>query len=219
MIWLSGSHRSAVAHHFGPTLGLMLSGDKGYVPAAGVPFAIDNGVYSGRFDRDRWLALLERRRPQQERCLFVVAPDVLHRDAEGRVYGDPIATAARFGVFAPHLRDMGYRVAFVSQDGATSDLVPWGDIDCLFVGGSNAWKLCDQSVALIHEAQARALWTHMGRCQARGTTGGRIAGAHALGIDSADGTALARDPSRIDRVVRGLAALNSQVAMFDRRAG
>lgn len=218
VIWLSGAAQRMHAGYFGPTLGLMLSGDKGYAPGPGVVFAIDNGVYSGRFDEARWLALLERRRSHQDRCLFVVAPDVLHqeRDAAGkivRVWGDPEATYARFWGYAPIIREMGYRVAFVSQDGATSDLIPWEDIDCLFVGGGNAWKLCDRSIALIREAQERGLWTHMGRCQARQSIGGRIGAAHALGMDSGDGTVLARDPSRIGRVTRGLDALNAQMSL------
>lgn len=37
--------------------------------------------------------------------------------------------------------------------------------------------------------------------------------AHALGMDSGDGTVLARDPSRLARVVRGLAALNAQMSL------
>jgi hypothetical protein len=53
----------------------------------------------------------------------------------------------------------------------------------------------------------------MGRCQARETVGGRIGAAHALGMDSGDGTVLARDPSRLGRVMRGLDALNAQLAL------
>lgn len=220
MIWLSGSLQTAHRDYFGPQLGVMLSLANVVVPTlpAGVPFAIDNGMYSGRFTASGWMTYLKRFQRDQARCLFAVAPDVLdrERDADGkiiRVWGDPAASYARFWEYVPILREMAYRVAFVSQDGATSALVPWDDIDCLFVGGSDAWKLSDASVTLIREAQERGLWTHMGRCQARESVGGRIGAAHALGMDSGDGTVLARDPSRIGRIVRGLDALNAQMIL------
>lgn len=91
--------------------------------------------------------------------------------------------------------------------------MPWGEIDCLFVGGSDEWKLSPQSVSLIRLAQYRGLRTHMGRAQAR-LRGGRIAAAHYLGMDSADGTVLARDPSRIGRVLYGLERLNEQRSLW-----
>lgn len=187
---------------------------------AGIWWAADCEVYADKFNPERWERWL-RAVPRAARltCLFAVCPDVLHysRDGDGKVvavYGDPEATYARFWQYAPILRQLAYRVAFVSQDGATRELVPWDEIDCLFVGGSDAWKLSDASVALIREAQVRGLWTHMGRCQARATVGGRIAAAHALGMDSGDGTVLARDPSRIGRVTRGLNALNAQLPLI-----
>lgn len=190
------------------------------VRQTGIYWAVDNGVYSGRFNPawwERWLRSVPR--ATRLTCLFAVVPDVLHirRDEQGKIVdvrGDPYATLARFWSYQHVVRDLFYRVAFVSQDGATPDLIPWDDIDCLFVGGSDEWKLSDPSVALIHEAQERGLWTHMGRCQARGTVSGRIAAAHALGMDSSDGTVLARDPGRLQHVVRGLEALNAQRELF-----
>lgn len=181
---------------------------------SGIYWAVDNEVYGGKFEPSRWETWL-RAVPRATRltCLFAVTPDVLHRNEDGSVYGDPAATYARFWEYAPLLRSLAYRVAFVSQDGATNSLVPWDDIDCLFVGGSDAWKLSGASMALIREAQARGLWTHMGRCQARESIGGRIGAAHALGMDSGDGTVLARDPSRLARVTRGLDALNAQMSL------
>lgn len=222
MIWLSGHLGAVIAmpeQRF--DLGLMcqpgstaIGGQLVKIRQSGAWWAVDNAIFGGQFDPARWERWL-RAVPVATRltCLFAVTPDVLHRDAEGRVYGDPVATRVRFDEYEPLLRSLRYRVAFVSQDGATPELVPWDDIDCLFVGGSDAWKLCDQSVGLIREAQERGLWTHMGRCQARETVGGRIAAAHALGMDSGDGTVLAHDPSRLGRVTRGLDALNAQLAL------
>lgn len=226
MIWLSGQIglivRSEDRRH---DLGVMcqpsttaIGGHFQLVRQSGVWWAADCEEYAGKFNPDRWSGWLSKV-PIATRltCLFVVVPDVLHRekqpDGSWRVWGDPEATYARFWQHVDIVRRLRYRAAFVSQDGATRELVPWDDIDCLFVGGSDEWKLCDQSIALIREAQDRGLWTHMGRCQARETIGGRIGAAHAIGMDSGDGTVLARDPSRIVRVTRGLDALNAQMTL------
>ena len=221
MIWLSGQLSTVLDADRRWDLGVMcqptstaIDGQLRTIRQAGVYWAIDNERFSAKFSPERWETWL-RAVPRATRltCLFAVAPDVLHRNDDGTVYGDAEATYALSPTFFPLLRSLAYRVAFVSQDGATSDLIPWDDIDCLFVGGSDAWKLSDASVVLIREAQNRGLWTHMGRCQARGGIGGRIAAAHALDMDSGDGTVLARDPSRIGRVVRGLKHLNAQLAL------
>lgn len=228
VIWLSGQIGLIVrAEDRRHDLGVMcqpsttaIGGHFQRIRQTGVWWAADCEEFAGKFRPERWEAWL-RAIPRATRltCLFAIAPDFLHRekqpDGNWRVWGNPEATYARFWTYAPLLRSLAYRVAFVSQDGATRDLVPWDDIDCLFVGGSDDWKLSDPSVALIREAQDRGLWTHMGRCQARESIGGRIAAAHALGMDSGDGTVLARDPSRIGRVMRGLDALNAQTALFE----
>lgn len=225
MIWLSGALGRILDADRRWDIGVMcqptstaINGQLVQIRRTGVYWAVDNEEFSGKFEPSRWEAWL-RAVPRAARltCLFAVAPDFLYRekqpDGSWRVWGDPEKTHARFWQYAPILRSLAYRVAFVSQDGATRELVPWDDIDCLFVGGSNEWKLSDASVALIREAQERGLWTHMGRCQARGSVGGRIGAAHALGMDSGDGTTLARDPSRITRVVRGMDALNAQMSL------
>ena len=220
MIWLSGQLGTVLDAEHRYDLGVMcqptstaIDGQLVAIRRTGIYWAVDNEAFSEKFDADRWRSWLARV-PIATRltCLFVVVPDVLHKTPEG-VRGDPEATYARFWEYITTVRDLRYRAAYVTQDGATTGLVPWEEIDCLFVGGSDAWKLCDQSVALIREAQERGLWTHMGRCQARETVGGRIAAAHALGMDSGDGTVLARDPSRLGRVVLGLHALNAQIPL------
>lgn len=221
MIWLSGALGRVLDAEHRWDLGVMcqptstaIDGQLATIRRTGVYWAIDNEQFSGKWQPERWERWL-RAVPRATRltCLFAVAPDVLHRREDGSVYGDPEATYALSPRFFPLLRSLAYRVAFVSQDGATRELVPWDDIDCLFVGGSDDWKLSDASVALIREAQERGLWTHMGRCQARGSIGGRIGAAHALGMDSGDGTTLARDPSRLPRILRGLDELNAQQSL------
>lgn len=222
MIWLSGQLGVILEADKRWDLGVMcqpgstaVDGQLRQVRQAGIHWAVDNAVFGGKFDAVKWEAWL-RSVPRATRltCLFAVAPDVLHheRDAAGkivRVWGDPEATYARSPQYFPMLRSLAYRVAFVSQDGATSELVPWDDIDCLFIGGSDDWKFSDGSLALVAEAQDRGLWVHAGRVQASQ----RMRTAHAVGIDSADGTSLAFDPSRITRYIRNLDAVNAQMPL------
>jgi hypothetical protein len=146
-------------------------------------WAADNG----RFARpDEWLAgdwleWLAGLRRDRERCLFAVAPDVV---------GDARATLELSLPYLATIRQLGYAAAFVSQDGCTSDLVPWDLIDCLFVGGTNAWKLCEASYALVAEANALGKWTHMGRVNSLQ----RLRACAVSGFDSADGTYLKYGP-------------------------
>lgn len=128
--------------------------------------------------RLEWAASLRRYR---ERCLFMVAPDFV---------GDAQATLELSLPYLPTIRQLGYKAAFVSQNGACSALVPWDLIDCLFVGGDDAWKFSDASCALISEAKARGKWTHCGRVN----TLRRLQACAAHCFDSADGTYLKYGP-------------------------
>lgn len=87
-------------------------------------------------------------------------------------------------------RELGYPAAFVTQDGCTDALVPWGEIDALFVGGSDRWKLSEASWALVAEANRRGLWTHVGRVNSFA----RLKACASAGARSADGTFLAFGP-------------------------
>jgi hypothetical protein len=60
------------------------------------------------------------------------------------------------------VKDLGYKAAFVTQDGCVSSTIPWEGVDVLFVGGSNHHKLVE-SHPLIAEANARGVWVHVGR--------------------------------------------------------
>jgi hypothetical protein len=204
VIYLTGGiNQTIVAACYGTSLGLLLQPAKGNVPAPGIPFAIDNDCFSTLrpFDDDRWLDYLERMMPATADCLFAVAPDVV---------GNAEATHFRSCLYLDTIRWYGYPVAFVSQDGANSSLIPWDVIDCLFVGGSTAWKFSEPSVALIREAKRRGLWVHVGRVNSLR----RMMTAHSVGADSADGTHLAFRPDEyLPGVLRWLDATNAQIPL------
>lgn len=175
MLYLSGVVR--------PDVPAMITPRMGQRPAAGQPWAADNGRYSAPQDYtdERYLAWLARM--PVESCLFATAPDVV---------GDAGATLALSApMFAP-IRALGYRVAFVGQDGQEHLPVPWDDFDALFIGGTTTWKLGESAAQLAREAKRRGKWVHMGRVNSLR----RMRYAESIGCDSADGTVLKHDPNR-----------------------
>ncbi|MFI7049071.1 hypothetical protein [Streptosporangium sandarakinum] len=144
----------------------------------------DNGIFGGTYPGDepylRWLDRL----PYTDRCLFAVAPDTV---------GNHWATLARSRSMLPRIRALGYPVAFVAQDGLqwSADHL-WDDIDCLFIGGSTAFKLSPQAAELISIANSLGLWTHMGRVN----SWRRYHYAAAIGCKSVDGTGLTYAPDK-----------------------
>lgn len=214
VIWLSGAVGNVLKAPRRPDLGVMGAPRSLALPQmlrvieAGCPLGFDNGAFK-RFDEAVWLEWIEQVPPEARgAALFAVAPDVVRWDT-GSPVGDPWATLERFGAYGPSLRAMGFPVAFATQDGATVSMVPWSGIDCLFIGGSSAWKFSDQSLALVKKARRLGLWVHCGRVQASR----RLVIAQASGVDSCDGTSLAFDPARIGRVQRRLDQMRDQVCM------
>lgn len=177
MLYLSGVLR--------PDMPGMVTPRMGQQPPTGQPWAADNGRFSAPQDYTdaKYLAWLKKMLPHADRCLFATAPDVV---------GDAEATLAMSLPMLPKIRAAGYPVALVAQDGLTPDMVPWDDIDSLFIGGTTKWKLSEFAYQLAAEAKRRGKWTHMGRVNSWRRF--RTAAAH--GFDSADGTYLRFDPSQ-----------------------
>lgn len=94
------------------------------------------------------------------------------------VWADARATIARSLPVLPDIRALGYRAAFVAQDGLEDLDVPWRDFDVLFIGGSTAWKLSDAAASVVAEAKRQGKGTHMGRVNSlkrlRAATGGLV---------------------------------------------
>lgn len=137
---------------------------------------IDNGAFAG-FDEAAFLALLEREKPRRQFCRFVCCPDVV---------GSAIRTLELFDHWEPRLR--GWPVALVLQDGQENFPIPWHSIDAVFVGGTTAWKMGPFAIHCIRAAQALGKWVHAGRVN----TPGRFEHFEDLGVNSIDGSGLAR---------------------------
>ena len=150
---------------------------------------MDNGAFQRKgFDEKHWLLWLEKMQPYRQNCIAIVAPDVLTKHEDGSVTGDWSATVEKFKLYAPTIREYGYPVAFVSQDGLLVENTPWGEFDVLFIGGSDRHKL-SEAWELITEAKRRGIWIHVGRVNS-------IQRIDMFWmVDSCDGTTLAFEPS------------------------
>jgi hypothetical protein len=179
MLYLSGVVR--------PDMPAMLTPRMGQYPPAGMPWAADNGRFSAPHDYsdEKYLAWLTKMQPHAPECLFATAPDVV---------GDAVATLAlSLPMFSP-IRQLGYPVALVAQDGLEDGrlIIPWDQFDVLFIGGTTAWKLGPHAANVAAEARANGRWVHMGRVNSKR----RMVYAESIGCDSADGTMLRFDPKR-----------------------
>ena len=168
-----------------PNVGRLLS-PRQYSRAAdtaesGRPWAADNDAFLA-WDLDRYSMMLERIAGLSG-CLFVTAPDVV---------GDNVATDQLWKIWSHVIHQTGLPAAYVAQDGARFDRVPWTGIDALFVGGTTDWKMGDDARWIVDEAKQRELWVHMGRVN----SWQRLKYAMSIGVDSIDGTSLSRFTDR-----------------------
>lgn len=165
-------------------LGQMLTPDTGNaIIGEPVQWAADNGAFASwlngtPFDFDRWADWLAG---QPTSAMWAVVPDVVE---------DHDATIDQWITWAPLVRDLGHRPAFVLQNGCTPSAVP-ADADVVFVGGDTDWKLGPTARAIVGELRSRC-WVHMGRVNSLR----RLLYAAAIGCDSVDGTYLAFGPDR-----------------------
>ena len=146
---------------------------------SGLPWAIDNGAFSG-FDEMAFQLLLVRAAYAQRKPEWVVCPYV--------VLG-AVATLDLFSQWQWKIAQHGLPVAFVAQDGQERlPLPPYPLWTCLFIGGSTEFKLSRAAADLASEAKKRHKLVHMGRVNSRR----RLAHALDVGCDSVDGSGMSR---------------------------
>ena len=191
MIYLSGKKIDCTDQ-----IGVMLSFNAGKQSKHGHNlFAADNGcfVQADKYSDDGFLAWLDQL--DRASCLFATAPDVV---------GDAVGTRKRAYRMLPRIRELGFKAAFVVQDGETVDQIRWDEMDAIFVGGSTEWKLSQAAADIVAQAKRKGKWVHMGRVNSYK----RMRLAAAIGCDSVDGTMLAFAPdenkARLDNWLRWL---------------
>lgn len=136
-------------------------------------YAIDNGQYAvyaaGRpWDADEFLEFCEKARHLSKAPLWVVVPDT---------FGDAEHTGELWAEWAPRLRRMGFRLAFVAQTGLLPEQVPT-DADVIFMGGADEWKF-----AVLESFISIGKPVHVGR-----VNGNRLWQCYRAGAASCDGS-------------------------------
>lgn len=140
------------------------------------PWAIDNGGFK-RLDIPAFDALLAREAHHKDKCLFVSAPDIV---------GSAQRTLELFERWLPRLE--GWPVALVCQDGQEYLPIPWDDIAAVFIGGSTMWKCSHHVDQIVRTAKLLGKYVHAGRVN----DPKRWVHFEEMGVDSCDGTGLAR---------------------------
>lgn len=178
--------------------GAIITPDQGNIVKPGIRTLIDNGCFTKpeAFTVDRYRKLTA----EYPRSVLASVPDVV---------GDWAATLDRWQSFPKD--NWPVPLAIVLQDGATVDTVPWGEIGAVFVGGTTEWKLGPEVRSIVAEANARSVWSHMGRVNSHR----RLRYADWIGCDSADGTHLAFGPDKyLPGLLRWLDDVNNQASLF-----
>ncbi len=131
--------------------------------------------------------------PTPENLLWVVVPDVVADAAE---------TYRWFQWLAPSMSDLP--LAFAVQDGAGDIGIPWDapNLRCLFLAGSDRYKLSTEMAQIAQAGKKRGLWIHGGRCNSLR----RARHFAAIGCDSFDGTGASKWPSKVQQYLEWASA-------------
>lgn len=151
---------------------------------SGRPYGLDNGCF-GQFEQRTWERLLGE--AEEHRPVFVCLPDLV---------GDARRTLDLFEAF--RLRTNGLPRALVLQDGIGQHAIPWDQIEAVFVGGSDAFKIAPEAINACLTAKMLGKWVHVGRVN----TASRVRNWLDL-ADSIDGSGI----SRFDHMLKDVLAM------------
>lgn len=128
-----------------------------------------------------------------ENLLWVVVPDVV---------ADAVETYRWFQWLAPSMSDLP--LAFAVQDGAGDVGIPWDapNLRCLFLAGSDQYKLSTEMAQIAAAGKKRGLWIHGGRCNSFR----RARHFASIGCDSFDGTGASKWPSKVQEYLEWASA-------------
>ena len=90
------------------------------------PHALDNDCFN-QFNENQYFKVLEKLRDP----IFITCPDVV---------GCHDRTLALWNYYYPKLKEYGFPIAFVAQNGCTPEAIP-KNADWIFVGGKDPWKM------------------------------------------------------------------------------
>jgi hypothetical protein len=190
-------------------LGCIVTPAQGNRVPPGCVMAGDNGKFgkgwAGAAAWWGWLAgTVDTYGPARFAGGFAVAPDVPF---------DAAATLTESAPWLSKIRGLGVPAAFAAQNGSEQPgMVPWDEVDVLFLGGDTAWKLGAHARDLTIQARDRGKRVHMGRVNSLR----RLQIARRNGCHSADGTYLAFGPDlNLPKLLGWLRDVNGQGLLWE----
>ena len=161
---------------------------------AGLPYGLDNGCFGGSIPPG-WHRLIEE--AKASRPLWATSPDVV---------GSARRTMELWPRFARTM--MGLPRALVLQDGIGEFAIPWEEVTCVFVGGTDVFKVSAEARAAATAARMLGKWVHVGRVN----TAERAAYWRDL-ADSVDGSGASRYDHMLANVLAGLSGISTQQSL------
>ena len=159
-----------------------------------MPYGLDNGCFSD-FRYETWQRLL--REAREIKPLFCCLPDVV---------GSAVRTSDLFDYFKEETE--GLPRALVLQDGIANVHINFKEIDAVFVGGSDKFKLSKECQEAVRAAKTLGKWVHLGRCN-----GARV--KQWVGVaDSLDGSGISRFDKTLERLLAEIKNVEQQEVMF-----
>ena len=162
---------------------------------SGKPYGLDNGCFS-YFPEKKWRKLLQE--AEENKPVFVCLPDIV---------GDARRTLDLFNVFKP--LTAGLPRALVLQDGIGQFEIPWNDIDAVFVGGTDEFKISTEAINACRVAKMLNKWVHVGRVN----TASRVKNWLELG-DSLDGSGISKYDHMLEDVLNMVTGQSRQEVLF-----
>jgi len=164
----------------------------------GVPYALDNGCFGGSLPQ-AWGRMIEE--AKRHRPLFATSPDVV---------GSARRTLELWPRFARQMNSVPR--ALVLQDGIGDFEIPWHELACVFIGGSDAFKSSAEARHAAVAARILGKWVHVGRVN----TWARARELADL-ADSYDGSGISRDPrdEQLAAVLAGIHGEPATMPLFD----
>jgi len=160
------------------------------------PYGLDNGCFT-EFKRSTWERMLDE--AEDARPVFVCLPDIV---------ADARRTLDLFDAFK--LQTAGLPRALVLQDGIGEFSIPWGELDAVFVGGSNTFKVSPECINACRTAKMLGKWVHIGRVNEPKRV------QNWLGLaDSIDGSGISRYDHMLEAVLTTIAGEHPQHALLE----
>lgn len=164
----------------------------------GVPYALDNGCFGGSLPQ-AWARMIED--AKRDTPLWATSPDVV---------GSARRTLELWPRFARQMN--GVPRALVLQDGIGDFDIPWHELACIFIGGSDEFKSSAEARHAAVAARMLGKLVHVGRVN----TYARAAEWAGM-ADSYDGSGISRDPrdEQLSAVLAGIRGEPATMPLFD----